>query len=78
MGEALTFEEFQVGEVFYTGSGAWVCTDKGSRVVVAMRKRQFERYPEGPPYSVAEDVFDEYDQEGCSQNPLEFPPPPGK
>ena len=28
-------EQFRIGCVFYTGSGAWICTDIGTRTVIA-------------------------------------------
>jgi hypothetical protein len=65
--------DFQIGAEFYTLAGKWRCTDIGSRVVVAIRIDDQEP-PNlvGPPYSVAEDVFDEYDVGGCSLDPREF------
>jgi hypothetical protein len=63
--------EFEIGEKF-TVLGTrdmWLCTDKGTRVVVAINLSQHVNDPRdfaGPPYSVAEMVFDEYDIEACS------------
>ena len=59
--------DFVVGLEFYTASGRWRCTDVGTRVIVAIRldARDTSWY-NGPPYGVAESVFDEYDVEGCS------------
>ena len=68
----MKFDEFKVGLVFYTGAGAWVCTDVGRRVVVAARKSALDVDPSGPPYSISEDVFDEYDLDGCRLEP--YPP----
>lgn len=65
--------DFSIGTVFYTGSGTWRCTDVGTRTIVAIKISGVDpKNLAGPPYSVAEDVFDEYDIEGCSLDPKEF------
>lgn len=66
-------EDFNIGLVFYTAAGKWRCTDIGTRVIIAIRLDQanIEDYT-GPPYSMAEMVFDEYDLGGCSLIPAEF------
>ena len=66
-------EEFEIGQDFYTATGRWRCTDIGTRVIVAIHLDQedFNNYG-GPPYSISENVFDEYDMEGCSLDPSEF------
>lgn len=51
----LPFEAFVPGLSFFMGYDAWVCTDKGARVVVARRLRDSH-----------ESVLDEYDLESCS------------
>jgi hypothetical protein len=46
----------------------WLCTDKGTRVVVAINLSQHVNDPRdfaGPPYSVAEMVFDECECQTC-------------
>ena len=59
-------EEFQIGQEFYTNAGVWRCTDIGTRVIVAIKLDQEEpRNYNGPPYSIPETVFDEYDMGGC-------------
>ncbi len=69
----MTKAEFHIGIEFYTGSGKWRCTDVGTRVVVAIKLDQDDpRNYSGPPYSIAEDVFDEFDMGGCSLDPNEF------
>ena len=66
-------EEFQIGLEFYTAGGKWRCTDIGTRVIVAIKLDQTdESWYNGPPYAVAEIVFDEYDFGGCSLDPNEF------
>ncbi|NOT61690.1 MAG: hypothetical protein HOP19_15860 [Acidobacteria bacterium] len=60
-------DDFQIGQEFYTATGKWRCTDIGTRVIVAIRLDQTdESWYHGPPYAVAEAIFDEYDQAGCS------------
>jgi hypothetical protein len=70
----MTHSDFFIGREFLTGAGQWRCTDVGTRVIVAMRIDDHPDDPSwynGPPYAVAECVFDEYDQQACT--PL--PPP---
>ena len=62
--------QFRIGLVFYTGSGAWICTDIGTRVIVAVQHSLNSR-PTGPPYEGVEYIFDEYDQAGCSMLPFD-------
>jgi len=62
--------EFSIGLEFFTATGRWRCTDVGTRVVVAIRLDASDSsWYSGPPYSVSESVFDEYDMEGCSLGP---------
>ncbi len=65
--------DFYIGLEFHTASGKWRCTDIGSRVIVAIKiDQKDESYYSGPPFPVAEIVFDEYDFEGCSLDSTEF------
>jgi len=59
-------EQFRIGETFYTATGPWVCTDVGTRVIVAIEKRNY-REP-----GFAETVFDEHDLPGCSLSADDF------
>lgn len=62
----MTYDDFSVGTEFYTDTGRWRCTDKGTRVIVAIHlDKDDERWYNGPPYAVAEQVFDEYDFAAC-------------
>jgi predicted RNase H-like HicB family nuclease len=66
--------EFAIGLEFYCDARRWRCTDVGTRVVIAIAL-DHEADPtwySGPPYAVAERVFDEDDQEGCSLIPEEI------
>ncbi len=66
-------EDFKIGKEFYTATGLWRCTDVGTRVIVAIHLNQEEsKNYNGPPYSIPERVFDEYDFGGCSINQNEF------
>jgi hypothetical protein len=65
-------EEFKLGTEFYTATGRWLCTDIGTRVIVAIHLNQDDPINyNGPPYTIPESVFDEYDIEGCSPDPIE-------
>lgn len=62
--------EFQVGKEFECVVGRrWMCTDKGARVIVAIpiipEAEEDPSWLNGPPYALAEVVFDELDQEAC-------------
>lgn len=66
----MKLQDFEIGKTFGMAGtrDTWLCTDKGSRVVVAINLSQHVNDPRdfaGPPYSVAEHVFDEYDIGGC-------------
>lgn len=66
-------EDFKIGVEFFTATGKWRCTDVGTRVVVAIKlDKEDKSWYNGPPYAVAESVFDEYDMEGCSLDQEEF------
>ena len=59
--------DFSIGLEFNTASGRWRCTDVGTRVIVAIRLDAADAsWYNGPPYAVAETVFDEDDLKGCS------------
>ena len=65
----MTKNDFIIGESFFTGSGEWRCTDIGTRIIVAIKLDQEDtRNYNGPPYSIVETVFDEYDFGGCCLN----------
>jgi len=65
--------EVKLGTEFYTATGKWRCTDIGTRVIVAIPLNQEDsRNYNAPPYSIPENVFDDYDLEGCSLDPIEF------
>ena len=59
--------DFVIGLDFHTAAGRWRCTDVGTRVIVAIRLNAPDNsWYHGPPYAVAEWVFDENDSEDCS------------
>jgi len=60
--------DFSIGKAFRCGDKRWRCTDVGTRVIVAICLDHDDdpSWYNGPPYAVAESVFDEYDIEGCA------------
>lgn len=66
-------DNFKIGKEFCTATGKWLCTDIGTRVIVAIHLNQENPINyNGPPYSIPENVFDEYDMEGCSLDQIDF------
>jgi hypothetical protein len=63
--------DFRIGCEFLTASGRWRCTDIGKRTIAAIRLNHDDdpSWYNGPPYAVAETVFDEYDFESCEPAP---------
>ena len=57
----------RIGNVFVCGEKRWRVTDIGTRVVVAiyLDPEQTEDWFHGPPFGIAEMVFDEYDLAVC-------------
>jgi hypothetical protein len=65
----MTHSDFSIGLEFISGERRWRCTDVGTRTIAAVCLSDHpddESWYNGPPYAVAESVFDEYDLEGCS------------
>lgn len=64
----MNHSEFSVGTEFTCGDHRWRCTDVGARVVIAIEIDSHHDDPswlKGPPFAIAEHVFDENDQKGC-------------
>lgn len=62
----MELSEFKIGDTFWTATGEWRCTDIGTRVVAAITlDKDDPSWYNGPPYAVAEFVFDENDMGGC-------------
>lgn len=59
--------DFALSKEFRTETGVWRCTDIGMRTIIAIQisDRDDPSWFNGPPYTVAEVVFDEGDLEGC-------------
>ena len=59
--------DFAIGGEFLTATGTWRCTDIGTRTIIAIKisNRDDPTGLNGPPYAVAETVFDENDREAC-------------
>jgi hypothetical protein len=89
----MELNEFVIGEMFWTETGAFRCTDIGTRVVVAIKlgpravtraekandewqyTTRMDHDPSwlnGPPYAVAEIVFDENDRPACFRTEVEW------
>ena len=63
----MRYSDFAIGREFLTATGTWRCTDIGTRTIIAIKvsDRSDATWFSGPPYAVAEMVFDEHDWEGC-------------
>lgn len=66
----MDLKDFKIGEDFYTvyrtkqyHAKKWRCTDIGTRTIIAIPYDP--EWMTGPPYALAEVVFDEYDLECC-------------
>lgn len=57
----------KIGSMFICNSRMWQVTDIGTRTVMAIPQK--EGWMEGPPYSLAEIVFDEEDAQVCEPIP---------
>lgn len=64
--------DFRIGCEFWTATGRWRCTDIGTRTLCAIKLEGDPRNWRGPPYSVAEYVFDENDMGGLYASEPEF------
>lgn len=64
----MQYTDFEIGLEFECGEKRWRCTDLGTRTVIAIALEYAEdpSWYNGPPYAVAETVFDEY--EGKTRN----------
>jgi len=54
-------EDFEIGKHFWTGSGEWICTDIGTKVIVAIKYDDDDEI---------ETVFNHFDFGGCSLEPF--------
>lgn len=63
----MKLDEFTIGAHFLCGEKQWRCTDIGTRTIVAIALDHPDdpSWYHGPPYAVAEMVFDEEDREAC-------------
>lgn len=62
----MELSDFEIGREFVCAGNVFLCTDKGTRVVVAIEAK--EDWMAGPPYALAELVFDEDDITVCTLN----------
>lgn len=56
----MTFDDFKIGDKFWTGTGRWLCIDKGTVYVLAVKCV-------GDFVDDAVQVFDPLDFDGCWQ-----------
>jgi hypothetical protein len=59
-------DEFEIGKEFLCDNNRYRCTDKGTRVIVAIECK--DGWMSGPTYAQQELVFDEFDQKGCYED----------
>jgi hypothetical protein len=73
MDDEMEHSDFKIGTEFLTATGRWRCTDVGTRTIAAIRLDldHDPRWYNGPPYAVAEHVFDEDGIAGCLRAPDE-------
>lgn len=57
--------DFSMGQKFQCGGRGWLVTDIGTRTVIAVSLGHTQDWYAGPPYALAEYVFDENDIAGC-------------
>jgi hypothetical protein len=61
----MNLSDFSVGEHFSCGGKSYQCTDVGTRTIVAISTEDAD-WMRGPPYAIAEMVFDEDDMPACT------------
>jgi hypothetical protein len=62
----MTVEDVKIGDSFTCGGNRWHVTDVGRRTVVAIAHKP--GWMNGPPYALAEMVFDENDLPACEKD----------
>jgi hypothetical protein len=72
----MNHDEFRIGLHFLCGGKCWRCTDVGTRTIVAIALGHPDdpSWYHGPPYAVAEMVFDEEDLLACEATDLSVHP----
>ena len=71
----MKIKDFKIGEKFFGPAGfEWLCTDKGTRTIVAimLTPDKGAEWFVGPPYSLEEVVFDDYQMERCYSDTMEM------
>jgi hypothetical protein len=69
--KAMQHSDFSIGCEFVTPTGRWRCTDIGTRTVIAIRLNHDDdpTWYSGPPYALAEHIFDEEGIIDCDPAP---------
>ena len=60
----MDLSDFRIDESFWTGSGEWVCVDKGKYFILAVKKKEWMTFNRYAP-DVAIMVFEPVDFGGC-------------
>ena len=62
----MLLNEFDIGQKFRFNGKTWLCTDKGTRVIIAICcDKDDKSWYDGPPYAATEVIIDEYQQKEC-------------
>jgi hypothetical protein len=62
----MKLSEFKINGEFMFAEERYRCTDIGTRVIIAIRLDKTDpSWYNGPPYAVAEMIFDEYELPDC-------------
>lgn len=64
----MDLQDFKINEVFWTGAGKWVCSDIGTRTILAVKyEEMIEQYGNivDDPVCCIEHPFHRYDWGGC-------------
>lgn len=64
----MKISDFKIGESFFCNRAEWRVTDIGTRTIIAVdlqAHKDDKSWYNGPPYAVVEEVFDQFDMQGC-------------
>ena len=66
----MNINDFKIYNYFYTATGKWLCVDKGTYFVLAVKEENVENYEQGLE-SDSILIFDKFDFGGCRLIPWE-------